>query len=66
MRISYYRKWIDENIYNNYYNDVKFCDDYEALDDEPWLCYGAGIWKKYCALWLEAKIKHKNIIWKTK
>ena len=30
VRVSYYRRWINSII-----GKAKFCDDYEAFDDEP-------------------------------
>ena len=42
VRVSYYRKWINRIIGkaskgdgNAKEEDPKFCDDYEAFDDEP-------------------------------
>ena len=43
VRVSYYRKWINRIIGkatatgdgNAKEDDPKFCDDYEAFDDEP-------------------------------
>ena len=35
VRVSYYRKWINRIIGKATGDDPKFCDDYEAFDDEP-------------------------------